>query len=610
MSAGQIARPFTATPSPAQAWARALEMTAPIAHHPGRILTDVIVERAAEFPDAPALLSDGECLTYRGLTERTNQYTRWALDHGIGKGDCVGLFLQNRPDFLALWLGITQAGGVVALLNTNLTGSSLAHCIQIAAPKHIIVGANLADGLATALPQLTIPAQVWSHGGDQASFLRIERAVEQYPGDKLDPGERRSVRIEDRALYIFTSGTTGLPKAARVSHGRLMQASHWFAGMMNVQPADRIYNCLPMYHTVGGVQVPAAVLVGGGSVVIRERFSASRFWSDVVRWDCSLIEYIGELCRYLLHAQFSPDETRHHVRMACGNGLGPDIWAEFERRFRIPQIFEFYGSTEGNVSLFNIEGKPGAIGRIPSYIAHRFPTTLIQLDAETGEPVRNPEGFCMRCGANQAGEAVGRLLHDPANIGSRFEGYTSPEATEKKILRDVFRPGDAWFRTGDLMRRDEKGFFYFVDRIGDTFRWKGENVATTEVAEVICRFPGIRQAVVYGVPIPGTDGKAGMAAIVTNGAPDLAGLREHLIRRLPEYARPLFLRVSSTVQITGTFKHAKADLVRQGYDPAATSDDLYMDDHELHTFVRLDEVLYRHIKMGHWNRHGNCIDRL
>jgi len=608
LSAPEIGHPDTATLSPAQSWARALEMTAPIARQPGRILATVIEERADESGEAPALLSDGKCLTYRGLTERANQYARWALEHGIGKGDCVGLFLQSQPEFLALWLGITQVGGVVALLNTNLTGSSLAHCINTAVPRILIGGADMADRLATALPELTIPAHVWSHGDDAASFPRIDREGERYSGGKLDASERRSVTIEDRALYIFTSGTTGLPKAAQVSHGRLMQTSHWFSGMMNIRPADRIYNCLPMYHTVGGVQVPAAVLAGGGSVVIRKRFSASRFWSDVVRWDCTLIQYIGELCRYLLDAQSCPDEVRHRVRMACGNGLGADIWEEFERRFRIPRIFEFYGSTEGNVSLFNIEGERGAVGRIPSYLAHRFPTTLVKLDADTGEPLRNGEGFCVQCGANEAGEAVGRLLYDPANIGSRFEGYTSPKATENKILRDVFLPGDAWFRTGDLMRRDEKGFFYFVDRIGDTFRWKGENVATTEVAGAICRFPGVRQAVVYAVPISGADGKAGMAALVSDGVPDLAGLRMHLIRCLPEYARPLFLRISSTVQITATFKYAKADLARQGYDPGATSDDLYIDDPERHAFVRLDQALYHQIQKGHWNRRRNGAD--
>jgi fatty-acyl-CoA synthase len=343
-------------------------------------------------------------------------------------------------------------------------------------------------------------------------------------------------------------------------------------------------------------------LVGGGAVVISEKFSAGKFWSDVIRWDCTLIQYIGELCRYLTNTGPNPQETRHRIRMACGNGLSPDVWDHFKGRFRIPQIFEFYGSTEGNVSLFNIEGESGAVGRIPSYLAHRFPTTLVKVDVEKNEPVRNEQGFCIRCGLNEVGEAIGQMLRDPSNLGGRFDGYTSKEASEKKILRSVFQAGDAWFRTGDLMRKDERGFFYFVDRIGDTFRWKGENVATSEVAEAVCAFPGVEQANVYGVSIPGTDGRAGMAALVTGDELDLTAFRAHLISRLPDYARPLFLRTRASMELTSTFKYTKTDLVRQGYDPAATADVIYFNDPECEAFIRVDEALYGRIQTGqiHW----------
>jgi fatty-acyl-CoA synthase len=283
--------------------------------------------------------------------------------------------------------------------------------------------------------------------------------------------------------------------------------------------------------------------------------------------------------------------------MACGNGLRIDIWDDFKNRFRIPRIFEFYAATEGNVSLFNIDGQPGAIGRIPSYLAHRFPATLVKFDVEKAQPVRDEQGFCIRCAPNEVGEAIGQLLNDRSNIGSRFEGYTSKDASEKKILRNVFKPGDAWFRTGDLMRKDQKGFFYFVDRIGDTFRWKGENVATFEVAEAICEFPGIKQANVYGVEIPGADGRAGMATLVADDL-DLTAFRAHLIGRLPEYARPLFLRIRSELEVTSTFKYTKTDLVRQGYDPCATADLIYFSDPERDAFVRVDKALYERIQAG------------
>lgn len=583
--------------SPAQAWMRAIEKTASIARRPERTLPAIIAERAVAQGDAPALLSDDECMTYAELDGRANQYARWALALGLEKGDCIGLLMPNRPEFLAIWLGITRVGGVVALLNTNLTGTSLAHCIDVVAPKYLIADAQLVDQLVTALPLLAASPGVWIHGPNP-SFPRLDSEIEHIGAQSLGEGERGRPTIEDRALYIYTSGTTGLPKAAAVSHARLMQWSHWFAGMMDTQPTDRMFDSLPMYHSVGGVQAPGAVLVCGGSVVLSRKFSARNFWSDVVRWECTMFQYIGELCRYLLHTDHSAHETAHRIRIACGNGLQADIWNEFKNRFRIPRILEFYAATEGNVSFFNVEGEPGAVGRIPSYLAHRFPAALVKFDIDKGEPVRDELGFCVRCASNEVGEAVGQLLKDPANIGGRFEGYTNQEASEKKILRGVFQPGDAWFRTGDLMRRDQRGFFYFVDRIGDTFRWKGENVATSEVSAVLCSFPGIKEATVYGVAVPGADGRAGMAALVSDTELDLAALRSHLTSSLPPYACPMFLRIRSRMEVTATFKYTKTDLAREAFNPAATPDPIYFNDPQQQRFVRLNPVLYQHIQNG------------
>jgi len=585
-------------PSSARAWARALERTAPIVRRPHRILPTVIEELAETFGDAPALLSEGECLTYRALADRSARYSRWALAQGLAKGDAVCLLMPNRPEYMAIWLGITRVGGVVALLNTNLAGPSLAHCIDLAAPRHLIVAAELVDRLAAVRPDAGAP-KIWVHGGGHDQYPRIDSEIEGYRGDTLSEAERRAVTIDDRALFIYTSGTTGRSKAANVSHARVMQWSHWFAGLMDVRPSDRMYNCLPMFHSVGGVLATGAVLVGGGSVVIRERFSARQFWSDVVGWDCTLFQYIGELCRYLLHTEPQPSETGHRIRMACGNGLRPDVWNAFQERFAIPQILEFYAATEGNVSLVNVEGKPGAIGRIPPFLAHRFPATLVKYDADAEAPVRDARGRCVPCAPNEVGEAIGALPKDRSSVGRWFEGYTNEEASEAKILRDVFAPGDAWFRTGDLMRRDEEGYFYFVDRIGDTFRWKGENVATSEVAEAICGFQGVKEANVYGVAIPGADGRAGMATIVADDRRlDLAAFRAHLVDHLPDHARPLFLRVRDDLPVTATFKHTKSALVREGYDPASIDDALYFDDRERQAFIPLDKALYRRIHNG------------
>jgi fatty-acyl-CoA synthase len=576
-------------------WLRALELTKPIAQRPRRVLPVIIDELAQVHGEAPALICEHETLSFRALAERMNRYARWALRQGIGKGDTVCLLMPNQPDYMAIWLGITRVGGVVALVNTNLVGASLAHCINLAAPAHIIVAEELAAAFETAGPQIVGQARVWRHGVS-ATGDGIEHAIAPLSGDALTNDECRPPSVADRALLIYTSGTTGLPKAARINHYRLLIWSLWFAGMMDTSAGDRMYDCLPMYHSIGGVVATGAVLVSGGSVVIRDKFSVSRFWDDVVRWDCTLVQYIGELCRYLVQAPPHPRERAHRLRLVCGNGLRPDVWSEFQDRFRIPRILEFYASTEGNVTLFNYEGKPGAIGRIPSFLAHRSPTALIRYDVETSAHPRDADGRCIRCRPGETGEAIGRIMDGDANLGSRFEGYTDKADSERKVICDVLEPGDAWFRTGDLMRKDEAGYFYFVDRIGDTFRWKGENVSTSEVAEAITPFPGIVDASVYGVAVPGTDGKAGMAAIVSAGELDLAALRRHLAERLPTYAQPLFLRIKRGLDLTVTFKHKKNDLGQQGYDPTATDDAIYFNDAGRGAFVRLDAALYARIQ--------------
>ncbi len=577
-------------------WVRALEATAPIAANPQRILPRVIEEFAETCGDAPALLSAGERLTYRALDDRINRYARWALEQNLGKGETVCLVMPNRPEYMAIWLGITKVGGVVSLINTNLRGAALTHCLDIVKPKHIIVAAGLCDGVRAALTPMASRPKIWSHGDDD--FARIDRAIEKLPGGRLTETELRGVTIADRALHIYTSGTTGLPKAANVSHHRLMQWSFWFAGLMNIGPDDRMYDCLPLYHSVGGVVATGAVLVRGGLVVIRDKFSVSEFWNDVINWDCTLFQYIGELCRYLANAPEQPREKQHRLRLCCGNGLRADIWQKFQDRFAIPKILEFYAATEGNVSLYNVEGKVGAIGRIPSFLAHRFPLALVKSDLATQEPIRDESGFCIRCATGEVGEAIGRIHDGAAHAVAEFEGYTDAAASQKKILRDVFERGDGWYRTGDLMRADAGGYFYFIDRIGDTFRWKGENVATSEVAAAITAFSGIAEATVYGVQIPGTEGATGMAAFVVDGTLDLPELRKHLARVLPPYARPLFLRVQDRIAVTATFKYQKTELAREGFDPAATGDAIYFDDPSQQAYVRLDDALFERIKAG------------
>jgi fatty-acyl-CoA synthase len=308
--------------------------------------------------------------------------------------------------------------------------------------------------------------------------------------------------------------------------------------------------------------------------------------------------YIGELCRYLVNCPPHPQERAHRLRVCCGNGLRPDVWMQFQSRFAIPLILEFYAATESNVTLFNMEGKPGAVGRIPWFLASRFQTKILRLDVERQALIRNSHGRCEEAAPGEVGEAVGRIFHEPSKPGGRFEGYSDAADNEAKVLYDVFEEGDSWFRSGDLMRRDAEGYFYFVDRIGDTFRWKGENVSTTEVSEVMSVFAGIHEANVYGVEVPGREGRAGMAAIVCEEGLNLADLRSYLAAHLPDYARPLFLRIRGEIDATATFKQRKIALVKDGFDPANISDALFFDDSRSGAYVRLDGTLYGEIVSG------------
>jgi fatty-acyl-CoA synthase len=559
---------------------------------------DLVESWAQRTPNAPAIRFEDALISYGELDAAAKRYAHWARAQGIGRGDVVALYMENRPEFLFAWIGLAKLGAVIALINTHLRAHPLAHTLRLANARLHVVGAELAEAHASALADLSPRPAVWVTGGAQDGAHDLDAALDAQPATPVGPGARAGGKARDLLFYIYTSGTTGLPKAARISHHRFLTVAHAFAAATGARSSDRMYVVLPLYHTAGGVCAVGAALSAGACVVLRRRFSASTFWEDCRRYEVTLFQYIGELCRYLVNTPEHPDERAHHVRVCVGNGLRPDVWETFQRRFAIPKIVEFYGATEGNVALTNLDGKPGAVGRVPGWLKRLMPIELIRFDVEAEAPVRDPRGFCLACAPGEAGEAIGRIPADPnASIG-RFEGYTNPEATEKKILRNVFEPGDAWFRTGDLLRRDAEGYFYFVDRIGDTFRWKGENVATSEVAEVISVLPGVGEANVYGVRVPGTDGRAGMAALVVKEGFDLEALHAHLAKELPAYARPLFLRLRTEMEVTGTFKHRKVELVAEGFDPATVSEPLFFAEAEKGRFLPLDRTLFERIQAG------------
>lgn len=576
---------------------RTLKRTTKVAKNKNYTFPHLASDLALQYGDRPALLSAETTMSFRALDARANQYARWAQSQGVRKGDCVALLMPNKPEYVAAWLGVIRAGGVCALLNTNLIGASLAHCINIARPKAVIVDQHLADAFDGTLPHLDGAVNPWIYGSD-SSMPRLDTTLDALPADALKGDEIVPLTTADRALYIYTSGTTGLPKAANIIHYRVMAIMNAFSAATRATADDRMYICLPLYHTAGGIMAIGITLTQGGSAFIRDKFSARTFWDDIVDNNCTMFQYIGELCRYLLNSPKHPKENSHRLRLIDGNGLRPDIWETFRDRFKIPFILEWYASTEGNTVFFNFDQKVGAIGRLPKWAEKKFVTEIVKFDQDTEMPVRGPDGFLVKCAPNEIGEAVSQILNDPSKPAQRFDGYADSGATEKKIIRDAFAKGDAWFRSGDLIRKDELGYFYFIDRIGDTFRWKGENVATSEVSEAITICDGVKEANVYGVQIAGMDGRAGMVSLVVDENFNPERFYNHLRAKLPDYARPVFIRLQDEIEATGTFKQRKVDLVKEGFNPEKIQDRLYFNDAKHGAFVPLDAPLYNRIQNG------------
>jgi fatty-acyl-CoA synthase len=563
--------------------------------------SDVLVcddfERAADkFENHTALIFEDQRYTYRQLEALANRFAAWADAQGLKRGDSVALLLPNRAEYVPAWMGLAKLGIASALINNNLTGTALAHCLSISHANHVIADGETLDTLQSIRAGLPRVITTWSIDPEIEGEHKLLDLHEPKLAPERPPRDRRAgIKAREVALYIYTSGTTGLPKAAKITHTRAQLYMRAFKGATNGSAEDRYYCALPLYHSTGGLCAVGASLLSGATLVLRRKFSTTHFWDDVADHECTVFVYIGELCRYLLNAPPHPKERQHKLRLGFGNGMRPEVWAEFQQRFNVPDILEFYGSTEGNVSMFNFDGKPGAIGRVPAYLRGNFTVRLVQFDVEAEMPVRNADGLCVEAPAGEIGEAVGLIKDDARH---QYSGYADQAASDRKILRNVFEQGDAWFRTGDLMKQDDEGYFYFVDRIGDTFRWKGENVSTTEIAEVIARYPGVAEANVYGVKVERLDGRAGMAAITPEANFDIEGLRPFLRRELPAYARPIFIRIQPALETTGTFKYRKIDLVRDGFDPSKIEQQLFFDNPDTDRYDVLTRALYQQIQSG------------
>lgn len=565
-----------------------------------RNVADLVEYQARRRPNDVYLWFEGREQTYGEFNAAANRVADWARAIGLHAGDVVALVMENRPEYLQVWSGLAKVGVTTALVNNQLEGEALAHALSEAGAGLAIVGEENLAHWATLDGHHDLPA-AWvladpyegSGTGEPAGAADLDAALATASARNPPASLRSAVGASDPLFFIYTSGTTGLPKAARFSHLRFMGGG-MLSHLSGFTSADTIYCALPLYHTVGGVMSVNTALRAGGTLALARRFSASGFWDDVAASGATSFQYIGEFCRYLLAQPEHPEERRHDVRFAVGNGLRPDIWQEFQERFGIAHISEFYGATEGNVVMYNLDDVVGSIGRTP----FGLDVALVRYDVEADDHPRR-DGRCIRCTPGEPGEALGRI-GGPGPAGA-FEGYTSEEASEKKVMRDVFEPGDAWFRTGDLLRVDERGYYYFVDRIGDTFRWKGENVATQEVAEALTAFAGIEVAAVFGVEVPGSDGRAGMAGVVLDSHTDeldVGALYAHLEHQLPAYARPAFVRVQAEADLTGTFKLRKVDLQRQGYDPDEVDDPLFVRDDEAGAYVELTPERLAAVRSG------------
>jgi fatty-acyl-CoA synthase len=515
----------------------------------------VFQDRAAHHGDQVFIRFEDESWTYREANETVNRYAAVLAGRGVGRGDVVGIMLKNSPRMVLLMLAAVKLGAIAGMLNYHQRDQVLAHSIGLLKAK-VLLGS---DDLLSAVTESG--AQV----SDMISVDELDRLAADAPTD--NPAAASSVRAKDNAFYIFTSGTTGAPKASVMTHFRWLWALGGSGAFgIRLKSSDTLYCCLPLYHNNALTVALSAVVGAGATLALGKSFSASRFWDEVVGYDATAFVYIGEICRYLLNQPERETDRKHKVRVIAGNGLRADIWDEFTHRFNIPRVFEFYGASEGNTGFVNVFNIPKTAGLCPT------PVAFVEYDTETGEPVRDSNGRLRKVRDGKPG-----LLLSKVTSLQPFEGYTDAEASEKKLVRNAFREGDVWFNTGDLMRPQGWWHAAFVDRLGDTFRWKGENVATTDVEAAVLADPNVEAVTVFGVEVPGTDGRAGMAAVVLHEGKqfDGASLANTVSEGLPAYARPLFVRVVDSLEHTSTFKSKKGDLRDQGYG-SDIADPLYV----------------------------------
>jgi len=517
----------------------------------------VFQERAARYGDRVFLRFGDQQLTYREANATANRYAAVLAARGVGHGDVVAIMLRNSPNAVLAMLAAVKCGAIAGMLNYHQRGEMLAHSLGLLDPKVLIAETDLVSAVTESGA---------ARATDNTLTVEdLERFAVSAPA--INPASASAVRAKDTAFYIFTSGTTGFPKASVMTHYRWLKALGAFGGLgLRLKGSDTLYSCLPLYHNNALTVAVSSVINSGATLALGKSFSASRFWDEAIANRATAFIYIGEICRYLLNQPPKPTDRAHKVRLIAGNGLRPEIWEEFTARFGIARVCEFYAASEGTTAFINIFNVPRSTGISP------MPLAYVEYDPDTGAPLRDESGRVRRVPAGEPG-----LLLSPVNKLQPFDGYTDEAASEKKLVRNAFRDGDCWFNTGDVM--SPQGMFHaaFVDRLGDTFRWKGENVATTQVEAALSSDPAVEECTVYGVEIPRTGGRAGMAAVKLRESAEFDGqsLARAVHGQLPVYALPLFVRVVKSMAHTTTFKSRKVELREQAYG-SDVEDPLYV----------------------------------
>ncbi len=533
-----------------------------------------IIERnAREFSNNVAIKFEDITLTYKEFNERTNQYAHFFISQGMKKGDVVRILMPNRPEYLLIVGACAKIGAIASLINIDLRRKSLEHCLKLTPGRFTIVDEACFNVFNEISLNLNLSSKhvlfFLPNNGlipSPKKYINLTEFINDYSTG--NPQTTSHVKASDHFLYIFTSGTTGLPKATVLIHRRIIYGTIVYKeALVGISPKDTIYIALPFFHSTPIGIGWSAACSNGAAIAIGRKFSVSRFWDEIRKYNATIFIYVGEVCRYLMNQPPSPDDLNNSVSKIIGNGLRPDIWVDFKKRFGITTVGEFYGASEGGGGFYNFFNFDNTVGYCPT------PYAIVKYDIEEDKPIRNKEGFMEKVNRGETG-----LLLFQNQLGG-FIGYTDKKETEKKLFRDVFKKGDVWINTGDLLLDQGNRHALFIDRIGDTFRWKAHNISTTELEELINQFEDVLISAVYGVKIPGTDGRAGMATIIPKNSIKefkFEQLFHYFKKNLAHYAIPIFLRFKENLHLTVSYKLKKSILKQEGFNIESIKDPIYV----------------------------------